>query len=68
LHGLTQALVTRWVGGVCMQYFRTEMMESSDGLDALARAQWKEVTRPAELARLAQEGTSRLATKEHTWV
>lgn len=65
LQGLTQAIVTRWIGRVFMEYFRNEMKEPKGGLDALARIQWKEITQPAELARLVQEGVSRLTVKEH---
>lgn len=64
VQGLTQALVTRWLGRVFTEYFRDKMSGSEHSLDALARAHWKELTRPAELARLVQEGAARLTTKE----
>ena len=62
LQGLVQALVTRWIGLVFSDYFRQEM--SSEALPALAKAKWSEVTRPAELARLVQEGMRRFGQPE----
>jgi small GTP-binding protein len=65
LQGLTQAFVTRWIGRVFIAYFRNEMRAPQGGFDSLARAQWKEITKPTELARFVQEGASRLSEKEH---
>jgi uncharacterized protein (DUF697 family) len=61
LQGLVQALVTRWIGLVFIDYFRQEM--TSAAIPALAKAKWGEVTRPSELARLVQEGMRRFGQK-----
>ena len=60
LQGLVQALVTRWIGWVFIQYFRNEMTDPARSLPPLAKSQWAEVTRPTELVKLVQEGMSRL--------
>lgn len=54
LQGMVQALVTRWIGMVFIDYFRQEL--NSSAIPDLAQNKWKEVTRPAELIRLVQEG------------
>jgi GTPase SAR1 family protein len=59
LQGLVQALVTRWIGAIFIEYFRSEMTDAANALPELAKQQWADVTRPAELARLAQEGLRR---------
>ena len=59
MQGLVQALVTRWIGLVFIEYFRNEMSDPARAMPELARAQWAEVTRPSELARLVQEGMRR---------
>lgn len=64
LQGLVQVLVTRWIGNVFIVYFRNEMRTPAAGWASLARAQWSQVTRPAELARLVQAGLTRLKAKE----
>ena len=56
LQGLVQALVTRWIGLVFIDYFRNEMKDPEQAIPELAKSKWSEVTRPAELARLLQEG------------
>lgn len=56
LQGVTQALVTRWIGAVFIEYFRNEMQEPKGGLAELAREKWKEVTKAAELASAAKVG------------
>jgi GTP-binding protein EngB required for normal cell division/uncharacterized protein (DUF697 family) len=50
LQGLVQVLVTRWIGGVFIEYFRNEMNEKATDWASLARAQWSKVTQPDELA------------------
>ena len=58
-------LVTRWIGGVFIVYFKREMQDSATDWASLAREQWKQVTRPEELAKLVRMGLSRLgADKE----
>ena len=56
LQGLVQVLVTRWIGGVFIEYFRNEMSETATDWASLARAQWAKVTQPEELARLVKTG------------
>jgi len=63
LQGLVQVLVTRWIGGVFIQYFRGELQASQTDWASLARAQWAEVTRPEELAKLVRTGLARLGGK-----
>jgi small GTP-binding protein len=60
LQGLVQALVTRWIGLVFIDYFRNEMKDAEQAIPELAKSKWNEVTRPAELARLLQEGMRKL--------
>lgn len=60
LQGLVQALVTRWIGLVFIDYFKYEMTNPEEDMPELARSKWNEVTRPAELTRLFQEGMKRL--------
>lgn len=62
LQGLVQALVTRWIGLVFIDYFRQEM--TSQDIPQLAKAKWGEVTRPSELARLVQDGVNRLRDRK----
>lgn len=56
LQGLTQALVTRWIGRVFSRYFQNEMKEPEGGFVALARTQWKEIAQPAQLVALFKAG------------
>jgi hypothetical protein len=60
LQGLVQALVTRWIGLVFIAYFRSEMTDPDHVIPELAKSKWAEVTRPAELAKLLQEGMRRI--------
>ena len=64
LQGVVQALVTRWIGGVFISYFRDEMQRSSGGLAALARREWEKVTSVAELRSLVQEARTRLQDRD----
>ncbi len=59
LQGLVQMIVTRWIGGVFIEYFRHEMRTPPAGWASLARAQWEKVTRPEELRRLVTSGLKR---------
>jgi uncharacterized protein (DUF697 family) len=63
LQGLVQALVTRWIGRIFIQYFRDEMQEPPQGWGAVAREQWNALTRPAELAEFVRQGLRRLVFK-----
>jgi small GTP-binding protein len=60
VQGLVQALVTRWIGRVFVEYFRNEMQPPPGGLAELARRKWEEVTRPEQLKKLIQLGRERL--------
>ncbi|MGH9627929.1 MAG: YcjF family protein, partial [Bryobacteraceae bacterium] len=62
LQGLVQAVVTRWIGLVFIEYFRNEMTDPARAVPELARSQWAEVTRPSELVRLVQEGMRRFGS------
>jgi small GTP-binding protein len=64
MQGLVQAVVTRWIGRVFVEYFRNEMQPPQGGLAELARRKWAEVTQPAELKKLIQMGRDRLG-KNH---
>jgi hypothetical protein len=64
MQGLVQALVTRWIGRVFVDYFRNEMQPPPGGLAELARRQWAEVTQPAELKKLIQLGRERLSRSD----
>ena len=52
LQGLVQALITRWIGSVFIQYFKHEMQQPEGGLVGLARRQWQQMTTAAELKKL----------------
>ena len=60
LQGLVQAIVTRWIGRVFMQYFRNEMQTPAGGIAELARRQWNEVTKPDQLRKLIVLGRQKL--------
>lgn len=60
LQSLTQALLARWVGRVFIEFFRNDMQPPEGSLEALARAQWKQVTTSVELNSLIREGIGRL--------
>jgi small GTP-binding protein len=60
LQGLVQVLVTRWIGGVFIQYFRNEMNRTATDWASLARAQWAEVTQPETLGKLVKTGMAKL--------
>ena len=60
LQGIVQALVTRWIGLVFMDYLKSEMKMPPDGLANLARRQWQQLTSPTELVKFLQEAKARL--------
>jgi uncharacterized protein (DUF697 family) len=64
LQGLVQVLVTRWIGGVFIEYFRGEMREAATDWASLARSQWALVTQKEELARLVTTGLARLGGRK----
>jgi uncharacterized protein (DUF697 family) len=61
VQGLVQALVTRWIGRVFCEYFRTEMQPPPGGLAELARREWTKVTQPDQLRKLIQLGREKLS-------
>ena len=64
LQGLVQALVTRWIGGVFVEYFKTEMTLPTAGLTNLARREWQKLTSPAELLKFVQEAREKLSKEK----
>lgn len=62
LQGLVQAIVTRWIGAVFIQYYKNEMQYPEGGLTSLARRQWEHVTSVNELRKLVQNARERLST------
>lgn len=52
LQGIVQAVITRWIGGVFMNYFKNEMQKPEGGLAALARREWERVTAIDELRKI----------------
>ena len=53
VQGLTQALVTRWIGRVFIEYFKNEMQPGKVGLGAMARRKWEQVSSAKEIADMA---------------
>ena len=64
LQGATQALVTRWIGAVFIEYFRNEMETPVGGLTGLARRQWEEVTTVNELRKLLSSARKNLSDQD----
>lgn len=62
VQGIVQALVTRWVGNVFIEYYRRDMQPPPGGLAQLAREQWQQLTRPDSLRKLIQRGREELST------
>lgn len=60
LQGLVQAVITRWIGNVFIDYFRREMQEPDEGWATLARRKWEQVTTSAELSKLVKTGMKQL--------
>ena len=54
LQGITQALVTRWIGAVFISYFRDEMQPGEAALASLARKEWERTTTIDALRKLVQ--------------
>ena len=53
IQGLTQALITRWVGNVFIEYFKNEMELPKGGLPRLSRDIWDKVSMPKEITDMA---------------
>ncbi len=64
VQGLTQALVTRWIGRVFIEFFKDEMRPPKGGLAALARRQWDKVSQVKEIADMAKAGLSELRRED----
>ena len=60
LQGLVQAIITRWIGGVFIQYFKNEMQHPEGGLVAMARREWDKVTAVAELKKLVRDARKQM--------
>jgi uncharacterized protein len=60
LQGLVQALVTRWIGAVFIQYYKSEMQLPAEGLANVARREWQRLTAPAELFKFVQAARDKL--------
>ena len=60
LQGSVQALITRWIGAVFIEYFRNEMQTPVGGLSGLARRQWEQVTSINELRKLVGRARNKL--------
>jgi hypothetical protein len=60
LQGTTQALITKWIGAVFIEYFRNEMQAPEGGLTGLARRQWEKVTAADELRKLLTSAKQKL--------
>lgn len=61
LQGTVQALITKWIGMVFVEYFRNEMQTPEGGLAGLARRKWDVVTSVDELRKLVQTARERLS-------
>ena len=63
LQGLVQALITRWIGAVFINYFKHEMKQPEGGLASLVRREWQRMTTAAELKKLLQAAVERWQNK-----
>jgi len=61
LQGAVQALITKWIGAVFIEYFRNEMQTPEGGLSGLARRKWEVVTSVDELRKLVQTAREKLS-------
>ena len=62
LQGAVQALITKWIGSVFVEYFRNEMNAPEGGLAGLARREWNKLTTIDELRKLVQTARSKLGS------
>lgn len=63
LQGLVQALITRWIGAIFIEYFKNEMQRPEGGVAGLARREWNRLTTVEELSRIVTQGKEKLAAK-----
>ncbi len=61
LQGAVQAIITKWIGSVFIEYFRNEMQTPEGGLAGLARRHWEQVTTIEELRKLVLTARQKLA-------
>ncbi len=59
LQGVVQAVMTRWIGLVMIEYFQSEKETAEKVLKGDAMKKWERLTSPSQLARLAVEGAKR---------
>ncbi|MEM7454480.1 MAG: GTP-binding protein [Planctomycetota bacterium] len=64
MQGAVQALITKWIGAVFIEYFRNEMQTPEGGLAGLARRQWELVTAADELRKLVQSARQKLSGED----
>jgi hypothetical protein len=55
-----QALVTRWIGAVFIEYFKGEMRQPEGGLTSLARREWERLTTVDQLRQLILAARTKL--------
>jgi small GTP-binding protein len=63
IQGLSQGLITRWVGNVFVRYLQNEMQPPPGGLAETAREEWKKITTSEALRDLIREGRAQLAER-----
>lgn len=63
MQGCVQALITKWIGVVFVEYFSNEMQTPEGGLAGLARRRWEELTTIDELRKLVTTARERLKSK-----
>ena len=61
LQGAVQALITKWIGSVFIEFFKDEMRQPEGGLAGLARRHWEQVTKVDELRKLVQSAREKLS-------
>ncbi len=64
LQGAVQALITKWIGSVFIEYFRDEMRTPEGGFAGLARRHWEKVMAVDELRKLVQTARAKLNDDE----
>lgn len=64
LQGVVQALVTRWIGMVFIEYFQNEMQQPAPDLASLARREWQRLTTINELRKVVQSARMKMHTPD----
>ena len=64
LQGVVQALVTRWIGMVFIEYFQSEMQQPAPDIASLARREWQRLTTINELRKVLQAARARMRTAD----